>query len=501
MNDRDEPNEDPASGPESGGRSADPPGGSPVRSPEYQAIFEQVSDGIFVHDSDGRILDANRTVLEQLGFTREELLSMEVTDIEVGLDETLLEEQWRSMEAGSTERLDVEGTHRRKDGSTFPVDVRVSKLDTEETGRDRFVALARDITERKARERTIEEQRDFLEETIEGLPYPFYVLNVEDYTVEYANSLATVGEGDTCYEITHDRGQPCDEGDSTVTCPLSDVVESGEPTAVEHAHHNDGKEGVYKVYASPIFDDDGTVVRIAESNIDITERVEYERKLEEQRDTLEILNQVVRHDIRNDMTVVRGRANLLAEHVEEAGREDLEAIQEATENAIELTKTARDFSETMLSSEEDVGPVRLDRHLETPVDNARSEFESAIITLEDRISDVRVRGNDLLEAVFRNLVRNAIIHNDAKAPEVRISIALDEKTATVAVADNGPGIPDDRKESVFGEGEKGLDSPGTGLGLYLVQTLVDRYDGDVWIEDNDPTGSVFYVELPRVTAE
>ena len=136
MNDRDEPNEDPASGPESGGRSADPPSGSPVRSPEYQAIFEQVSDGIFVHDSDGRILDANRTVLEQLGFTREELLSMEVTDIEVGLDETLLEEQWRSMEAGSTERLDVEGTHRRKDGSTFPVDVRVSKLDTEETGRE-----------------------------------------------------------------------------------------------------------------------------------------------------------------------------------------------------------------------------------------------------------------------------------------------------------------------------------------------------------------------------
>jgi signal transduction histidine kinase len=42
----------------------------------------------------------------------------------------------------------------------------------------------------------------------------------------------------------------------------------------------------------------------------------------------------------------------------------------------------------------------------------------------------------------------------------------------------------------------GLDSEGTGLGLYLVETLVDRYGGNVYIKDNDPTGAVFVVELP-----
>jgi signal transduction histidine kinase len=201
------------------------------------------------------------------------------------------------------------------------------------------------------------------------------------------------------------------------------------------------------------------------------------------------------------MTVVRGRTNLLAEHVEEAGKEDLEAVQDATESAIKLTKTARDLSETMLSTEEDVEPVRLDHHLETPVETARSEFENAVIITDDRLPDVRVRGNDLLEAVFRNLIQNAIIHNDKEDPKVRISVTLDEKTATVAVADNGPGIPDDQKETIFGKGEKGLDSPGTGLGLYLVQTLVEQYGGDVWVEDNDPEGSVFYVELPQVDEE
>ena len=42
-----------------------------------------------------------------------------------------------------------------------------------------------------------------------------------------------------------------------------------------------------------------------------------------------------------------------------------------------------------------------------------------------------------------------------------------------------------------------METGGTGIGLYLVKTLVDKYDGDVWVEDNDPTGSVFVVELRR----
>ncbi len=52
------------------------------------------------------------------------------------------------------------------------------------------------------------------------------------------------------------------------------------------------------------------------------------------------------------------------------------------------------------------------------------------------------------------------------------------------------------KDQIFDEGEKGLDSQGTGLGLYLVRTLVRRYNGDVAVKDNDPEGSVFTVELP-----
>lgn len=89
-----------------------------------------------------------------------------------------------------------------------------------------------------------------------------------------------------------------------------------------------------------------------------------------------------------------------------------------------------------------------------------------------------------------------MVHNDKEVPTVHITAGLDEETVTVTIADNGPGIRDSQKRAIFGKGNKGIDSRGTGLGLYLVETLVDQYAGDVWVEDNDPEGSVFFVELP-----
>lgn len=105
--------------------------------------------------------------------------------------------------------------------------------------------------------------------------------------------------------------------------------------------------------------------------------------------------------------------------------------------------------------------------------------------------------NDMLESVFRNLLKNAIQHNDASVPEVIVSGRERDDDVVVRVADNGPGVPDTQKDDIFGKGEKGLESEGTGVGLYLVQTLVDDYGGSVWVDDNEPTGAIFVVTLQK----
>jgi len=105
--------------------------------------------------------------------------------------------------------------------------------------------------------------------------------------------------------------------------------------------------------------------------------------------------------------------------------------------------------------------------------------------------------DELLASAFRNVLNNAIVHNDKELPEVAVSVTAEGEAVRVRIGDNGPGIPDERKDHIFREGEKGLDSEGTGIGLYLVPTLIDRYGGAVWAEDNEPDGTAFIIELCR----
>jgi len=458
-----------------------------------QALFDKSPDAIAVHNADGEIIDTNEQNIENLGYSHAALTSMNVTDYEVGLDAEDARELWAAMDVDET--VKVEGKHERKNGSTYPVEVWITKLEIGDE--PQYLALGRDITERTERERELAAERDFLDTVIESLPYPFYVLNAEEYTIEYANSHAAVETGDTCYELTHGRDQPCDEGEDPVPCPIAEIERTDEPVTVEHVHlDEEGTERTFQVHANPIYDDDGTLVRLAESNIDITTRVTYERQLETQRDNLEVLNQVVRHDIRNDLQLVLAYADTLTEYVNADGAAYVEQVLTAARDAVEITETARDVTQVMLQSDTDRYPVSLQQILEAEVDNVRSSHERAVVYIENTIPDVDVLADEMLESLFRNLLKNAIRHNDKEIPSVTVTATRADTHVRVRITDNGPGIPDAHKEQIFEEGEKGLDSDGTGLGLHLVKTLVTRYDGRVWVEDNDPDGSIFVVELP-----
>ena len=231
---------------------------------------------------------------------------------------------------------------------------------------------------------------------------------------------------------------------------------------------------------------------------DITTRKEAQKQLEEQRNNLDLLNQVLRHDIRNDLQLVTGYSNILTDHVDEEGTEHLNTVRESANHSIELTKTARDMADVMLSREnsQQQHQINLRNTLTRELDEIGDEYPDAHVMVEGELPSVQIQANRMLDSVFRNLLSNAVQHNDKDVPEVSVSATSHDERVTVRIADNGPGVPDGQKEEIFGKGEKGLDSSGTGLGLYLVRHLVTHYGGEVWIEDNDPEGAVFAVELP-----
>ena len=238
--------------------------------------------------------------------------------------------------------------------------------------------------------------------------------------------------------------------------------------------------------------------RVYLTAIDITERKRNEEQLEAQRNQLEVLNQVLRHDIRNDLQLVMAYADRLEAELD--GEPDhVGPIQENARHAVELTNTVRDMADVWLSEANDPAEMALQSTLETVVEETRSVHPDSVIEVEGTIPDVPVLADEMLPSMFDNLLSNAIHHSDKEVPSVTVAVDAGEETVQIRVADNGPGVPDDRKEAIFGKGEKGIESSRTGLGLYLVKTLADKYDGAVWVEDNDPEGAVFVVELRRPT--
>ena len=113
-----------------------------------RALFEGIEDVIFVHDYDGKILDANPAASRRLGYTREELLQMNTRDIDApGFADGFGDRLEQQLEQGHT-RFD--GRHRAKDGREIPVEISTSKIRLEET--DAILGVSRDISERIALE-------------------------------------------------------------------------------------------------------------------------------------------------------------------------------------------------------------------------------------------------------------------------------------------------------------------------------------------------------------
>jgi len=277
---------------------------------------------------------------------------------------------------------------------------------------------------------------------------------------------------------------------------LSIVERSDSEASKESLEHRvvqpDGTVRWVQARIVPLRDDDGNVTEMVGITTDITEQKRREQELA-------ALNRIVRHDIRNDMSIVLGWAELLSEHVDDEGEDSLRRILNAGEHIVELTEIARDYARTVTESDDvDVEAVPLRPRLKQELARRRDSFPGAEFVLEGEIPDVDVAGNEMLTSVFKNLLNNAVQHNDSATPRVELSCEDRGDHVIVRVADNGPGVPDDRKEEIFEKGEKGIESSGAGIGLYLVRTLVDQYGGDVWVEDGPTGGAVFVVRLPIV---
>ncbi|MDV4342816.1 hypothetical protein HL657_06435 [Methanoculleus sp. YWC-01] len=211
---------------------------------------------------------------------------------------------------------------------------------------------------------------------------------------------------------------------------------------------------------------------------DATELARIHRDLESAHREANLYLDILTHDIGNTENVSNLYAELLVDSLEGEAVGYVKKLQRSVQKSIEILGTVSKIRRIHAGP-----PLLRPTDLNAVIRAEIGHFPNISISYEG--VPRQVLADDLLPEVFTNLIGNAVKHG---GPGVAVAVRTEEEDGfvRVTVADTGRGVPDGQKEEIFHRYEKKQRGVGEGLGLYLVQILIGRYGGKIWVEDRVP---------------
>lgn len=199
-------------------------------------------------------------------------------------------------------------------------------------------------------------------------------------------------------------------------------------------------------------------------------------ELETSNQQLQVLSRVFRHNVRNDLNVVQGYADLLERRLEdERSREYLETIRETSEDMVEISEKLRVIEDASPGPAEDyVDLAAVVSDTVEAVDDDRTDAEFSL----DLPERAWIRADDSVSYPVQEVFENALAHNDDPGRRVRACVETNGTTTRLEIHDNGPGIPEDERAVLRAEEETPL-SHASSIGLWLVKWMCELQGGTV----------------------
>ena len=244
--------------------------------------------------------------------------------------------------------------------------------------------------------------------------------------------------------------------------------------------------------ASPIHDPNGTLLGYSLVLRDVTER-----RTREQR--LAVLNRVLRHNLRNEMSIIQSHADLLAHQEEPVPPETARTkITRTADRLIGLGEKARTVEQLLAEPPIAEEETRLRQTVDDVIDAVGRDYPDCEFEI-DVPDELTVSVNRwVLTPVLENVIENAVEHNDADVPRVEVQAVsdIDQSSITLTVVDNGPGLPD-HEQAVIETGNVSPLEHGSGLGLWVTKWGITRLGGTLSLGTVEPRGTVVTLRFPR----
>ncbi|MFB6311772.1 MAG: sensor histidine kinase, partial [Salinirussus sp.] len=242
----------------------------------------------------------------------------------------------------------------------------------------------------------------------------------------------------------------------------------------------------FETAVSPVEDRLGRQPGAAVVFTDVTrERVRSQR--------LQVLNRVLRHNLRNRMSRIIGRAELLEDG--DGGADTAEAILSSADELVAVSERAREIERMMSRSVDAETNVGLADLAGSIVDEFRNRHPNATLSVDiDPGLSITV-DPVVLSVVLEHLIENGLEHNDAPTPVVTVSARQGDDGVRITVVDNGPGIPE-AEQAVVKDGVETALEHGSGLGLWAAKWGAMRLGAELAFDEGKPAGSAVSLHLP-----
>jgi PAS domain S-box-containing protein len=454
----------------------------------FEELVNLAQDKIVVVDEEGMIRYANAATRDLLGYEPADLLGVDVVSLIHPDDRARVVDAFRTLvdaEPGTVARARYR--YETRSGEWVHVESRLSNEHSEELGG--YVVSSRDVTDRVEIERERERTRNRLFELASESPDVHWMISADWSELLFVNDAVEEIYGigvdrlredpETILESVHPEDVP-------MVADAMARLSEGEPVDMEY-RVNPGEEFGRWVWVQgrPIVED-GSVERIVGFARDITDRHRRNRHLR-------VMDNLLRHNLRNDMNVVLGHAELLKPAADPAEAAHLESIESTGRKLLAKADKQRRIIELIVDRDPPV-PLDLREIVDDVVAAVRAEGDGIEIEV-DVPASLSVAGIPQLENAVRELVDNAIRHARGD-PRVRIEARTRDGCVDLVIADDCDPIPPSEMGVLSGEDPRSATHHGTGLGLWLVYWTVELSGGEIHVDRDEDDGNRIVLRLP-----
>lgn len=449
----------------------------------FKQAVESSGHAIWMSDTTGTINYVNSAFESITGYSRTEAVGESPELISSGaMTDDYYSDLWETITAGDTWHEEI--TNQQRDGSQYVADQTIAPI-VEDGEPKAFVAVQRDITERKEIEQRLSLYRDIVERLddpimLQSCEGEFRLVN--DALCSFAGLSRDELLGDGEYEFM-------DAATATeIARQKQRVIETEQPVeySVEPTFTHTDKEAVFYTSRYPYYEDGELTGTVAICR-DVT-------NLDKRTRQLKVFDNILRHNIRNDVNVIRGRGKQLQDELDGDLKAAADVIVERANGLLTTSEKSRKITDG-LSDPREPAPVDLGQLVQNLAEETDQNWSNASIDVSAPAQLV-ASASDSIDTAIEELLINAVVHNDSDEPRVSVDLTADSSWGILRVRDNGPGIPEFDRNVLESGGAIETLSHGSGLGLWLVYWTITHSGGKIRVDDREQGGTEITIRLP-----